>query len=446
MTDATGRGPVLRSKLDTRSDDYRSNLDAMAALWAQVEEQLASVPSIGGQRYVDRHRARGKMLVRERIEALVDPNSAFLELSPLAAWGTQDPIGAGTVCGIGVVEGVEVRDQRHRHDLPRRIDESDDVTKSARLYEIIRRNRLPLITLTESAGADLPKQAEIFVPGGAGFRNLTQLSQTGIPTITLGVRLVDRRRRVRPGHERLRGDGEGPRQVFLGGPPLVKMAIGEDADEETLGGAEMHSRTRAVGLPGGRRARRDPHRPRDRAPPRLAQARPRPARSRRAAAVRPRGAARHRVGRRAGAVRRARGHRPRGRRQPVRRVQAALREPAGLRLGARSAAIPVGILANNGILFSEASQKGAQFIQLCNQSDIPLLFLQNITGFMVGTKYEQGGIIKHGAKLINAVSNSTVPHITMMVGASATAPATTPCRAAPTIRGSCSPGRTTASR
>ena len=102
MADATGGGPVLRSKLDTRSDDFRSNLDAMAALWAQVDEQLAAVPSIGGQRYVDRHRARGKMLVRERIEALVDPNSAFLELSPLAAWGTQDPIGAGTVSGIGL--------------------------------------------------------------------------------------------------------------------------------------------------------------------------------------------------------------------------------------------------------------------------------------------------------------------------------------------------------
>ena len=136
MTDAAGRGPVLRSMLDTRSDDYRSNLDAMAALWDQVEAQLAAVPSIGGQRYVDRHRARGKMLVRERIEALVDPNSAFLELSPLAAWGTQDPIGAGTVCGIGVVEGVEVAisgtDMTYRGGSTN----PTTLTKSARLYEI----------------------------------------------------------------------------------------------------------------------------------------------------------------------------------------------------------------------------------------------------------------------------------------------------------------------
>ena len=131
MTDATGRGPVLRSKLDTRSDDYRSNLDAMQALWAQVEEQLAAVPSIGGQRYVDRHRARGKMLVRERIEALVDPNTPFLELSPLAAWGTQDPIGAGIGQRDRRRRGRRGRDQRHRHDVPRRLDEPDDADARA---------------------------------------------------------------------------------------------------------------------------------------------------------------------------------------------------------------------------------------------------------------------------------------------------------------------------
>ena len=164
-------GTVLRSRLDTRSEDYLVNLVAMQALWDDVAAELAKVPTIGGQRYVDRHRRRGKRLVRERIEALVDSGTPFLELSPLAAWGTEDPIGAGSVTGIGVVEGVECAISGS--DLTYRGGSANptSLAKGGRLYEIIRQNRLPVISLTESAGAELPRQADIFVPGGAGFRS-----------------------------------------------------------------------------------------------------------------------------------------------------------------------------------------------------------------------------------------------------------------------------------
>ena len=158
----------------------------MQDLWVEVATQLASVPGIGGQRYVDRHRSRGKMLPRERIEALVDPNTPFLELSPLAGWGSDDAVGVGSVTGIGVVEGVECAisgsDMTYRGGSAN----PTTVTKGGRFYEIVRENRLPVIVLNESAGADLPRQVDIFVRGGEQFRNLTQLSKLGIPSICVG--------------------------------------------------------------------------------------------------------------------------------------------------------------------------------------------------------------------------------------------------------------------
>ncbi|MGA1075486.1 MAG: carboxyl transferase domain-containing protein, partial [Ilumatobacteraceae bacterium] len=239
---ATGMN-VLRSRLDTRSDEYRQNLAAMRALWADVEALMTSVPSIGGQRYVDRHRARGKMLARERIEQLVDHDTPILELSPLAGWGSEFPIGAGSVNVIGVVEGVEcaitASDMTYRGGSmnPRSVD------KGERFRQIVRENRLPWINLIESAGADLPHQADIFIRGGAGFRDQTQFSKLGIPTITAAFGPNTAGGAYVPGMSdytvfvRERGT------AYLGGPPLVKMAIDEIVDEETLGGAEMHSRT-----------------------------------------------------------------------------------------------------------------------------------------------------------------------------------------------------------
>lgn len=409
---------VIRSKLDTRSDEYVANVAAMESLWSEVAEQLTSVPSIGGQRYVDRHRTRGKMLPRERIEALVDPDTPLLEVSPLAGWGSEFPVGAGSVNAIGVVEGVEcaitASDMTYRGGSmnPRSVD------KGERFRDIIRRNRLPWISLNESAGADLPHQADIFIRGGAGFRDQTQFSKLGIPTITAVFGPNTAGGAYVPGMSDYAVFVKDRGTAYLGGPPLVKMAIDEIVDEESLGGADMHTRTSGLGdylavdEMDALRITRDivrhlrwrklgpgPSQPAD--PPV------------------------HDPGELIGCA------------SADVRVPFDIREIYGRVLdGSRFEefkplygdklvcgwgsvhGFPVGLLGNNGILFSEEAKKGAQFIQLCNKIDTPLVFLHNITGFMVGSKAEQGGIIRNGAKLINAVSNSEVPHLCLMVGAS----------------------------
>ena len=411
-------GPVLRSRLDTRSEAYRANAVEMEALWATVAAEMAAVPTIGGQRYVDRHRQRGKMLARERIEQLIDPDSPFLELSPLAGWGSEFPASAGVVNGIGIVEGTEVAitatDMTYRGGSmnPRSVD------KNMRFQEIVRANRLPWISLNESAGADLPHQADIFIRGGEGFRNPTQLSRLGIPTITVGFGPATAGGAYTPGMSDYTVFVKGRGTAYLGGPPLVKMAIDEIVDEETLGGAEMHTRVSglsdylAVDEMDALRITREivAHlRWRKLGPgPTLA---PDP----------PVHDPDELIGCASADVRV-----PFDMREVLARVLDGGRfeefKPLyGDKLVCGWGSIggfPVGLLGNNGILFSEEASKGAQFIQLCNRSDTPLIFLHNITGFMVGSKAERGGIIRNGAKLINAVSNSTVPHIVVMVGAS----------------------------
>jgi acetyl-CoA carboxylase carboxyltransferase component len=410
--------PVLQSKLDVADAGWLANRDAMAELWRAVDEQHRQVPTIGGQRYVDRHRERGKMLVRERIEALIDPNTPFLELSPLAAWGTADPIGAGTVSGIGVVEGVEVAISGSDMTYRGGSSNPSTVKKVLRLIEIARVNRLPLVILNESAGADLPRQADIFVPGGAQFKELTRMSKLGIPTITLGFGPATAGGAYLPGMSDYVVMVDRRATAYLGGPPLVKMAIDEIADEETLGGAEMHSRRSglsdylAADERDALRIGRDIVRHL-----RWSKLGPGPTLS----ADPPRYPAEELMGCASADVRV-----PFDVREILARVLDGSRFEEFKRLyGAQLVCgwgsicgFPVGLLANNGILFSEESAKGAQFIQLCNRTDTPLVFVQNITGFMVGTEAEQGGIIRNGAKLINAVSNSEVPHIVLMVGAS----------------------------
>ncbi len=331
---------VLRSRLDTRSDGFRANLAAMEELWDGVAAELAAVPTIGGQRYVDRHRTRGKLLVRERIEALVDPYTPFLELSPLAAWGTDDPVGAGVVTGIGIVEGTEVAITGSDITYRGGSVNPATLTKTARFYEVARQNRLPVIVLNESAGADLPRQADIFVPGGAQFKNLTQLSRLGIPTITLGFGPATAGGAYVPGMSDYVVMVKERATAYLGGPPLVKMAIDEVVDEETLGGAEMHSRTSglsdhlALDEMDALRIGRDivSHLQwRKHGPGPSGAGDPPRARHRRADRLR--------LGRRPGAVRGARDPGPHARRQPVRGVQAALRRQARVRLG-RAARLP----------------------------------------------------------------------------------------------------------
>ena len=410
--------PVLRSRLDVRSTEYARNRAAMLTLLTEFDAEMAKVPGVGGDKYVERHRARGKLLVRERIEALVDPDTPFLELMPLAAWGTGDPVGAGTVAGIGLVEGVECVICGTDMTVRGGSANPSTVRKNERAQEIALANRLPLVNLTESAGADLPRQSEIFVPGGAGFKNLTRLSKAGIPTISLVFGPSTAGGAYTPGMSDHIVMVRNKAHVYLGGPPLVKMAIDEVVDEETLGGADMHSRTSGlsdalaaddldalrigrdiVARLGWRKLGPGPSLP----------------------AEDPLADPDELLGVPSADIRV-----PFDVREILVRVLDASRfdefKPLyGSQLVCGWGSIcgfPVGVLGNNGILFSPESRKGAQFIQLCNKSDTPLLFLQNITGFMVGSEAEQGGIIKDGAKLINAVSNSEVPHLTLMVGAS----------------------------
>jgi len=410
---------VLRTALDDKSAAYAANADAMLAKLAEIATEQAKAIAGGGPKYTDRHRARGKLLARERIEMLLDCDSPFLELSPLAAWGTEFAVGGSVVTGIGVVEGTECLISASDPTVRGGTSNPWTVRKSFRAHDIALANRLPVISLVESGGADLPTQKEIFIPGGRTFRDLTRLSAAGIPTIAIvfgnstagGAYLPGMSDHVVMIKERSK--------VFLGGPPLVKMATGEESDDESLGGAEMHART--SGLADYLAADEQD-------------------------AIR--------IGRRIVARLnwRKQGHRPAAAPAPplydeeqlVGVVPPDLRVPfdpreviarvvdgsdfdefkpaygASLVTGwANVHGYPVGILANaQGVLFSAESQKAAQFIQLANQVDTPLIFLHNTTGYMVGSQYEQAGIIKHGAMMINAVSNSAVPHISVLMGAS----------------------------
>jgi acetyl-CoA carboxylase carboxyltransferase component len=411
--------PRISSRVDPRSEEFRAAREGTLTLLADVDAVMADVRSGGSERSVSRHRDRGKLMVRERVDLLLDRGSPFLEIAPLAGWGTDDPVGAGVVAGIGQVAGTWCVVSGNDPTVKGGAQSPSSVRKVLRAMEVARENRLPLVNLTETAGADLPKQADVFVPGGAVFRELTQMSAEGIPTVTLVFGSSTAGGAYLPGLSDHTVLQRGSARVFLGGPPLVKMAINEDADEEELGGAEMHARRSgladhlatderdAVRL--GRQIVRNLRVPQSRPPtPPTSAALPAYDPEELLGVAPPDLAVPYDV------------------REVIARIvdDSVLDEVKPLygdRLVTGWASIagqPVGILANNGILFSEESQKGAQFIQLANRSTTPLLFLQNITGFMVGTRYEQAGIIKHGAMLVNAVANSTVPHLTVMLGAS----------------------------
>jgi acetyl-CoA carboxylase carboxyltransferase component len=290
--------------------------------------------------------------------------------------------------------------------------------KTGRTMEICAQNRMPIINLTESGGADLPFQSTIFVPGGRGFRELTRRSRERIPTICLVFGSSTAGGAYVPGMSDYIVMVKNGAKVFLGGPPLVKMAIHEDVDEETLGGADMHSRVSGVSDYLAQDERDAIRLGREI----VAQLNWRKLGwSKRIPVEEPLYDPDEMLGLASIDVRK-----PFDVKEIIARIVDGSRfhefKPTyGTTLVTGYAHVhgyPVGILANNGILFSESSEKGAQFIQLCNATNTPIIFLQNITGFMVGSRYEQGGIIKDGAKLINAVSNSTVPHVTIMVGAS----------------------------
>jgi len=411
--------PVLTSGVDTSSDAYRSNRQAMEASLAEVEAQLAVARAGGGDRYVERHRRRGKLLAHERIELLLDQDSPFLEIAPLAAWGTEYTVGASLVAGIGVVRGVECIVSANDPTVRGGSTNPYTMRKSSRLADIALENRLPSISLVESGGADLPTQSEIFIPGGRGFRDLTQRSAAAVPTIALVFGNSTAGGAYVPGMSDHIVMIEGRSKVFLGGPPLVKMATGEESDDEELGGAHMHAQVSgladylAVDELDAIRLGRDivgrlNHRKLGPGPT--------------MAADDPVFDPGELLGIASADLRV-----PFDPRDVLARVVDGSRfdefkpmyGPSLVTGWASIHGYPVGVLANHrGVLFSEESNKATQLIQLANQTDTPLVFLQNTTGYMVGKEYEQRGIIKDGAKMINAVSNSRVPHLTVNIGAS----------------------------
>ncbi len=409
---------MIRSRLDPSGADYRERRAAMLGKLQELDAEQAKAVAGGGDKYVQRHRKRGKLLARERIELLVDPDSPFLELSPLAAWGSDFPVGASVVTGIGVIEGVECVITANDPTVRGGASNPWTLKKTLRAADIALSNRLPYVNLVESGGADLPTQKEIFIPGGRIFRDLTRMSAAGVPTIALVFGNSTAGGAYVPGMSDYVVMVKERAKVFLGGPPLVKMATGEESDDESLGGAGMHARTSGLAdylaldehdaLRIGRQIVRSLNWRKLGTAPLTVQEPGYPAEE-------------------------LLGIVPQDLKVPFdpREVIARIVDGsefeefkplygASLVTGwARLHGYPVGILANaRGVLFSAESQKATQFIQLANQSRTPLLFLQNTTGYMVGKDYEQGGIIKHGAMMINAVSNSTVPHLTVVMGAS----------------------------
>jgi acetyl-CoA carboxylase carboxyltransferase component len=410
---------AIETLIDVASETYARNRQASLEILAAHDAQLALARAGGGERYQERHRLRGKLGVRERIELLLDRDSAFLELSPLAAYGSEFHVGASCVTGIGVVSGVECVISASDPTVRGGSSNPYSVRKGLRALEIAMENRLPVINLVESGGADLPTQAEIFVPGGQTFRDLTRLSAAGIPTLALVFGNSTAGGAYVPGMCDYAVMVDKRAKVFLGGPPLVKMATGEDAEEEELGGADMHSRISGLSdylavdefdcIRLGRQiignlnwVKRGPG---PSLPPDDPLYDPEEL-----------------LGVVSGDLR-----------VPFDPVEVIARIVDGSRFAeykptygtslvtgwASIHGYPIGILANaRGVLFMDESKKATEFILLANQSDTPLLFLHNTTGYMVGKSYEQAGMVKDGSKMINAVSNSRVPALSVIIGAS----------------------------
>ena len=418
---------TLESFVDVSSPEFQENAEFIKGLVAQLREKLGDVKNGGGDKYVERHYKRNKLLPRERIEKIIDDGSPFLELSSLAAnemYGTNVPC-AGVITGIGRVHGVECMFVANDATVKGGTYFPMTVKKHLRAQEIARENNLPCIYLVDSGGAFLPMQDEVFPDRdhfGRIFFNQAQMSGMGIPQIAVVLGSCTAGGAYVPAMSDETVIVKGNGTIFLGGPPLVKAATGEEVSAEELGGADVHTSKSGVAdhfadteeeallitrdivenlnyRPNGntftqaiREETRAPLYPQDE----------------------------------------IYGILPKDTRKPydVREVIARLvdgsefhefKKRYGTTLVCGFANIhgnKVGIVANNGILFGESAQKGAHFIELCGQRKIPLVFLQNITGFMVGREYEWGGIAKHGAKMVTAVSCVDVPKFTVVIGGS----------------------------
>jgi 3-methylcrotonyl-CoA carboxylase beta subunit len=414
--------PHLASRVDLQAAEYRDNERAMRALLADLHAEVARAAAGGAKSATDKHKAAGKLAARERIRVLLDTGSPFLELSQLAAHGMYggDIACAGIVTGIGRIAGRECVVVANDPTVKGGTYYPITVKKHLRAQEIARDNCLPCVYLVESGGAFLPAQDEVFPDRdnfGRIFYNQATLSALGIAQISVvhGSCTAGGAYVPAMSDENVIVKNQG--RVFLGGPPLVKAATGEDIDAESLGGADVHCRESGVC---DHYAENDTHA--------LSIARGIVARLRSGAATAPPRAAqepRYPADELCGVV-------PASLRKPydVREVIARLVDASELDefkqlygttlvCGfAHLAGYPVGILANNGVLFSESALKGTHFIELCTREQIPLLFLQNITGFMVGRRAEAGGIAKDGAKLVTAVACASVPKLTVIIGGS----------------------------
>ncbi len=415
--------PAIGSAVDRRSEDFEANSAAMQQAVAELRRVVSDIAEGGGERARKRHVGRGKMLPRERIDRLVDPGAPFLELSQLAAYRVydEDVPAAGLITGIGPVMGTECLIVANDATVKGGTYFPLTVKKHLRAQDIARQNNLPCIYLVDSGGANLPRQDEVFPDRdhfGRIFYNQATMSAAGIPQIAAVMGSCTAGGAYVPAMSDeaviVRNQGT----IFLGGPPLVKAATGEVVSAEALGGAEIHARESGVA---DHYAESDAHA--------IAIVRRAVAALNRAKRMdlvcRPPTEPAHDPEDLAGIV-------PADFRKPyeVREVIARIVDASafdefkalyGTTLVAGFAHIfgyPVGILANNGILFSESALKGAHFVELCCQRGIPLVFLQNITGFMIGRKYEAGGIAKDGAKLVTAVACARVPKFTVIIGGS----------------------------
>ena len=421
--------PTLRSKLDTNDPQFVRNTQDMAEQLGVIEGLLDEAAAGGGPERTARLRERHKMPIRERIANVIDPDSPFLEISPIAAYQSDYAVGGGMVVGIGVIAGTECVIMGNDPTVLAGALTPYASKKWLRALEIARDNHLPYVSFVESAGGDLRinpadssnkrfLQVDHFAESGRFFYEMIELSKLRIPTVCVVFGSSTAGGAYQPGLSDYTIMVKDQSKMFLGGPPLVKMATGEISDDETLGGAEMHTTISGSGdyfaqdemdalrmcreVVSHLNIRNTGAEPRFAADPPIFDQEEL-----------------------LGIVSRDLVKEVEVREMLARTVDGSRFEEFKAQWGstlvcgwASVHGFPLGILANNGVLYPNAAQKGAHFIQLCNQIDVPLLFVQNITGYMVGKDFEADGIIKKGSQMLNAVSNSTVPHITVIIGSS----------------------------
>ncbi len=418
--------PPLASTLNTASEQFQKNREDVLEQLAVIDDLLDQAEAGGGQKAMDRMRSRNKLPVRERIANVLDPDSSFLEISALAGYDSEYAMGGGMVVGIGVIAGTECLIMANDPSVLGGALTAYSAKKWMRALEIPRDNQIPYVSFVESAGADLRvgsggggrMQTGHFAESGRFFYDLIELSKMRVPTVCVVFGSSTAGGAYQPGLSDYNIVVKDQSKIFLAGPPLVKMATGEESDDETLGGAQLHADVSGLG---------DYFAEDEMDAIRLC-----------------REVVSHLNWRKKGPDASLNADEPvydseellgivsRDLRQPVdvrdifaRVVDGSRFEEFKARYGstlvcgwASIHGYPVGILGNNGVIYPNAAEKAGQFIQLCNQIDVPLIFFQNITGYMVGREAEADGIIKKGSQMLNAVANSNVPHLTVIVGSS----------------------------